>query len=160
MIMKKALTRFSLLGVILLMLAACQVETSTSIGSLKIGDSVFARVGEDGLEAVEGEAVFEKGSDVYMVLLDAGPLEKGEDGLHWIDIDVEVKGPDKTVILSEQGMLGETGHILFENDYADQPYGVFSSTDTMDVGDYVMKITLHDKVNGSRASRSAGFVLE
>ncbi|MBN2096443.1 hypothetical protein JW752_03550 [Candidatus Peregrinibacteria bacterium] len=158
--MKKVLMRLGLLGIILFVLAACQVETSTSIGSLGIGDSVFARVGEDGLEVVEGKPVFEKGSEVYMVLLDAGPLEKGEDGLHWIDIDVEVKGPDGTVLLSEQGMLGETGHILFEGDYADQPYGVFSSTETMDAGDYTMKMTLHDKVSGSRATRSAGFVLE
>jgi len=94
------------------------------------------------------------------VLVNVGPFKKGEDGLNWIEMDMEVRDPNGNIIFSEKGMLGENGHVNLPNNMATSPYGTFYTTTDLAPGKYKMTLTIYDKVGGGKASQSATFTLE
>ncbi|MBN2762477.1 MAG: hypothetical protein JXR41_05270 [Bacteroidales bacterium] len=136
--------------------------TGTSTSKLiSIDDFTFARSGEgDQLEVVGSPAVFQRGDAVHLVLQDVGPFKKDDAGLNWFDMDMEITGPDETVIFSQTGMLGDAGHIALENNRAAAPYATCLTTAELDPGKYKFTITIYDKIGKGTATQNAFFTLE
>ena len=131
-----------------------------SLFGLTIQKAVFAKMGADGRLASVAGAVFKRGEKVNFVLLNVGKFKRGDDGLNWFDMDMEVKDPNGNVILSRQGMVGEKGHVAIPNDIASSPYAVFTTSTRLQPGNYRFKLIIHDKVGGGSVSKSATFILE
>ena len=157
--MKTNKFKFLFLALVPIVLFSC---TSTSISKLiSIEDYTFARSGENGqVVAVEDPAVFKRGEDVHFVLLNVGPFKKDDAGLNWFDFDMEVTGPDGKVLLSQNGMLGDAGHVALENDHAKSPYGSCTNTANLEPGEYKFKLVIYDKIGSGKASQTATFKLE
>ena len=153
--MKKSLISFA--GLIILV-AACQFETSTSTG-ISVEKSDLARTTENGIEATDN-AVFSLNEDIHLVLYNVGPFKKGEDGLHWFDMDMEVSDQDGNVLLNQTGMLGDNGHLELENGMAATPYATFSPNETLEPGAYKIKVRIYDRVGKGKASVTKSFTLE
>ncbi len=136
--------------------------TSTSTSKLiSIEDHTFARSDDSGqMVTVDDPAVFKRGEDVHLILLNVGPFKKDEAGLNWFDLDMEVTGPDGTVLLSETSMLGEAGHIALENNRAKSPYGSCKHTSELQPGKYKFSLTIYDKIGNGKANQTAYFTLE
>jgi hypothetical protein len=136
--------------------------TSTSTSKLiSIEDYTFARTGDgDQLVTVDDPAVFKRGDAVHLVLQDVGPFKKGDDGLNWFDMDMEIIGPDDEILLSQTGMFGDGGHIALENNLAGSPYATCTTTTDMAPGKYKFKLTIYDKIGSGKATQTATFTLE
>jgi hypothetical protein len=145
-----------ILVVLLSIISGCgQVETETSFG-LSIDDSYFAEIGPNGELIPISDPAYSSGEKVVYALENIGKFEKGNDGLHWLDLDMEVKDSEGNVIYLQRGMLGEGGHVLLNNDIASSPYGAFELADEQP-GTYNIKLTVHDLVGGGSASSSSTF---
>jgi len=140
-----------------LLFSCTSSSTSLLIG---IDDYSFARTGEDGRPVTIDDPVFQRGEDVHLVLLNVGPFKKDDEGLHWIDMDMEITGPDGTVVLAANNLLGENGHLTLENNYAPTPYATFSTTTDLTPGKYKFKAVIYDKVGSGKATQTATFTLE
>lgn len=134
-------------------------ETSCSIG-LTVEDAVFAKMGADGKFDPVDKAVFQRGEAVYFVLINVANFKKGDDGLNWFDMDIEITDPKGDVILSQKEMLGEDGHVALPRNVASSPYAVFFTTTELEPGSYKFKLTIYDKLGVGKASKSAPFTLE
>ncbi|MBI4896168.1 MAG: hypothetical protein HY832_01335 [Candidatus Aenigmarchaeota archaeon] len=141
-------------------IAGCtsSVQTGTSVG-LTIEDSFLALQDAQGtLILVEGNT-FTRGQSVNFVFMNVGEFEKGSDGKNWFDIDLAVTGPDGKSVLSQQGMLGENGHIALDGNVAASPYAGFPTTASMPTGTYQVTMIIKDKVGGTSATKSTTFTL-
>ena len=156
--MKKLLIVLGIVLASFLMMGGCQLETSTSSG-LEIQDTVLAKKEADLWQPVP-EAIFKKGDTIGIVLLNVKGFKKGDDGLNWLDIDVEVKDPANELILDEKDILGEAGHVNLVDNIAKSPVGYFTTPLESASGKYLLKVTIKDKVGGGEASVSKSFVLE
>ena len=157
--MKTMLLVFSGVALMSLLLDSC---TGTSTSKLiSIDDFDFARTGQgDQLEIVPDPAVFQRGEDVHLVLLNVGPFKKDDSGLNWFDMDMKITGPDEKVIFEETSMLGEAGHIALDNNMAASPYATCSTTSDLTPGKYKFTITVYDKIGKGTATQNALFTLE
>lgn len=141
--------------------ARCEVTESFSLsGDLSYQSAVFAKRGQDGKLTPVEEAAFFRGEVVNLVLFNVGPFVKGADGKHWFDINMEVRDPNGKVVLDKKGMLGENGHILLENNFAESPYSMFYSHIEMDPGRYRMVLTIYDRVSQRELALSKFFDLK
>lgn len=154
--MKKVLVILGLIMVALLTMGGCKVETSTSFG-LTIEDAFFGEPGPEG-KPVPADDVFKRGEKVDFVLQNVGEFKKGDDGLNWFDLDLEVKDSSGEVVFLQQGLMGANGHVNIQNNILPSPYGTFAAN--MEPGDYTVKLTIYDKVSGGRASKSKPFTVE
>jgi len=136
--------------------------TSTSTSKLiSIEDHTFARSDASGqMVTVDDPAVFKRGEDVHLILLNVGPFKQDEAGLNWFDLDMEVAGPDGKVLLSETSMLGDAGHMTLENNHAKSPYGSCTHTNDLQPGKYKFSLTIYDKIGKGSANQTAYFTLE
>jgi hypothetical protein len=152
--------RLSLLTVCsLILLTGCQFETSTSRG-LSIEKSELARFDNNNQIIPAGDKTFKRGEDVHYILYNVGKFKEGEDGLHWLEMDLEVTDQDDNIILDAKEMLGEKGHLKLEGGYAASPYGTFETTDKLEAGKYRIKITIYDRVGSGKVTVSSTIVLE
>ncbi|KPL17225.1 MAG: hypothetical protein AMS23_09610 [Bacteroides sp. SM1_62] len=143
----------------LILLTGCQFETSTSRG-ISIEKSELARIDEDNQIVPAEDKTFKRGEDVHYILYNVGKFKEGEDGLHWLEMDLEVTDQDDNIILDAKEMLGENGHIKLEGGYAATPYGTFETTEDLEPGKYRIKLTIYDKVGNGRATVSSTIVIE
>jgi hypothetical protein len=158
--MKTDTFKFLFMVLLSVVLVSCSTSTSTS-KLISIESYTFARTGDNGqLIRVESPAVFKKGEDVHLVLLNVGPFKKDDAGLNWFDMDLEVTDPDGKVLLSQTRMLGEAGHSALENNYAASPYGTCTNTTDLAAGEYKFKLIIYDKVGSGKATQTATFNLE
>lgn len=155
---KKAAGLVLTILMLIILFPACRASTSLSVG-LSPDDTVLAIKTDDQWQVVDSN-VFQRGDIIGLVMLNVSGFKKGEDGLNWMDIDLEVKGPDGAVILDEKELLGEAGHIDMENNTAESPLGSFYTTEELEPGEYVMKVTLYDKVGKGSTSHSEKIILE
>jgi hypothetical protein len=157
--MKTNLLKFLSMALMLIPLISC---TSTSTSKLiSIGDHTFARTGDgDKLVPIDDPAVFKRGEAVHLVLQNVGPFKKGDDGLNWFDLDMEITGPDNVILLSQTGMLGDGGHLALENNMAKSPYATCTTTPDVAPGKYKFKLTIYDKIGSGKATETATFTLE
>jgi hypothetical protein len=157
--MKTNQYKFFCMCLFIVVLGAC---TSTSSSKLiSIEDGTFARSAEaDQLMPVSDPAVFKRGEAVHLVLQNVGPFKKDDDGLNWFDLDMEIIGPDGEILLSQNGLLGDKGHLLLENDRARTPYATCQTTSDMSPGKYKFKLTIYDKIGSGKATRTSTFTLE
>jgi hypothetical protein len=142
-----------------ILLSGCQFETSTSKG-ISIEKSELARIDENNQIVPAGDKTFKRGEDVHYILYNVGKFKEGEDGLHWLEMDLEVADQDDNIILDAKEMLGENGHIKLEGGYAATPYGTFETTEKLEPGRYRIKITIFDKVGNGKATVSSTVELE
>ena len=157
--MKKILIVLALfVGSLFVMGGGCEFETSTSFG-LTAEDSVLAKF-EGGSWQQAPDSTFQRGDDIALILLNVRGFEKGDDGLNKMDIDVEVEGPEGEIIFKEDGMLGEEGHVNLENNVANSPYGSFSSTEGLEPGRYIIKVTVRDEIGEGSTTKRKTFTLE
>lgn len=148
-----------LLGIILLLsLTSCQTSTSFSKG-LTVEETLLAKLNGDTWERANDDK-FQKGDTIALFFLNVSGFKKDSEGLNWIDIDVEVKGPNGSIILDEKGLLGNSGHIALVDNIAESPYGSFNTDSTIDSGRYVIKVTIHDKIGKGKTVASKSFVIE
>ena len=140
-------------------IGGCKVETTKSLG-LSAKDAVFAEVNEAGKLVPVTDSVFERGDKIALVMMEVKTFKLGEDGKHWMDMDMEVTGPDGEVVLSGEGIFGEKGHIVLQNGIAKNPYGTFPSTLDNEPGEYRIKVTIKDRVGGGSVSKSKALTLE
>ncbi|MBS3176860.1 hypothetical protein J4457_06520 [Candidatus Woesearchaeota archaeon] len=157
--MRKIAILFAIALAAVLSMGGCQVETGTSYG-LEVENAILALEGPDGTLYPAESNVFKRGQKINMVLLNVGPFKKGSDGKNWVDIDVEVKGPQGEIVLSKRGLLGDAGRDVLPNDIAESPYGSFATSEVLDKGEYMMTVTIFDKVDGSSASKTMSVILE
>jgi hypothetical protein len=155
---KKLLLLFGVSILLIFQLAGCRTGSSVSVG-LSFDDSILAKKVDDSWTEVK-DTKFAKGDTIGLIILNVSGFKKGEDGLNWMDIDVEVKDSKGTVILSEKGLLGEAGKIALENNIAESPVGTFSTSSDMASGKYDMKVTVHDKIGGGKVSCSKSLYIE
>lgn len=134
-------------------------ETSTAVG-LTVEDAFFARMGTDGKLVPVDKAVFQRGEEVCFILINVANFKKGDDGLNWFDMDMEIEDPNGDVILSQDSMLGEEGHLNLPNNVASSPYAVFITNTELEPGRYKFKLTIYDKLGVGKASKSVPFTLE
>ncbi len=159
--MKKILFVLGLILVSFLTMGGCKVETSTGTSfGLTIEDAVFARMSADGKFVPAEGSVYKRGEKVHFILLNVDGFQKGDDGLNWFNLDMDVKGPNEEVILSQQGMLGEKGHVDLLNNTVPSPGGSLTTTAAMEPGNYKFKLTIYDKIGGGSASKTKTFILE
>ena len=143
---------------IILQLTGCKTETSLSLG-LSYEDAVLAKKVDGSWNAVK-DTKFAKGDTVGLVLLNVSGFKKGEDGLNWMDIDVEVKDTEGKIILDEKGLLGDSGKMELENNIAKSPVWSFATNSDLASGKYNIKVTVHDKIGGGKVMKSMSFNLE
>jgi hypothetical protein len=143
----------------LILLTGCKFETSTSRG-ISIEKSELARFDEDNQIVPAEDKTFKRGEDVHYILYNVGKFKEGEDGLHWLEMDLEVTDQDDNIILDAKEMLGENGHIKLEGGYAATPYGTFETTEDLEPGKYRIKLTIYDKVGNGKATVSSTIELE
>jgi len=157
--MKKILFKCLGMTIVPLFFISC---TSTSTSKLiSIEDYTFARSGAGGeLEIVSDPAVFQIGESVHLVLQNVGPFKKDEAGLNWFDMDMEITGPDETVILSQTEMLGDAGHLALDNNRASSPYATCYNTSELTPGKYKFTIRIYDKIGKGTATQNAFFTIE
>ena len=142
-----------------ILLSGCQFETSTSKG-ISIEKSELARIDENNQIVPAGDKTFKRGEDVHYILYNVGKFKEGEDGLHWLEMDLQVTDQDDNIILDAKEMLGENGRVKLEDGYAATPYGTFETTEKLEPGKYRIKITIFDKVGNGKATVSSTVVLE
>ena len=140
-------------------ITGCQFETSTSRG-LSIEESELARIDGNNQIIPAEDNTFQRGEDVHYILFNVGRFKEGEDGLHWLEMDLEVTDSEDNIILHAEEMLGENGHLKLEGGYAASPYGTFETSESLAAGKYRIKLTIYDKVGNGRASVSSTVVLE
>jgi hypothetical protein len=158
--MKTNMFKFLCMVLISVVLVSCSASTSIS-KLINIEGYTFARTGDNGqLIRVNNPAVFRKGEDVHLVLLNVGPFKKDEAGLNWFDLDLEVTGPDGKVLLSKTAMLGDAGHVALNNNHAASPYGSCTNTTNLETGEYKFKLTIYDKIGKGKATQTSTFKLE
>lgn len=136
---------------------------SEESSELKVSRSVFARenTATGQVEPLE-EGLFKKGEPVNLVLLNVGKFQKGEDGKNQIDLDVELKDSEGKVLGSQKSLLGEKGIIDLPDNIAKSPVGTVDSNTTsqLEVGQYTISMTIHDKVAGKSITETKTFTLE
>jgi len=138
-------------------LAAC-IETSVSLG-LSFEKSIIAKKVDGKWQPVENQK-FKKGDKIGLVLLNVSGFKKDKNGLNWMDLDVEVKDSNGKIILTQTGLLGESGRMDFKNNVAESPVGSFVTNNTIASGKYNIKVTVHDKIGGGKTENSRSFQLE
>jgi len=149
---------FMLLSAVCVLITACQFETSTSSG-ISVEDSELARITESEI-LTSSDGVFSRGEDIHLILHNVGKFKEGEDGLNWFDMDLEVLDADGNALFSQTGMLGDNGHLKLDNGMASSPYATFSPNETMEPGNYKMKVSIYDKVGKGKATVTKTFTLE
>jgi hypothetical protein len=106
------------------------------------------------------EPILRPGSSFNMVLLGVREFERGEDGLHEFDIDLEVlKVPGYRTVFSKQAVLGESGHRNLTNGTATTP-SVLINTSPNGEGAYVARATIYDEVSGRQVTVTKSFFLK
>lgn len=142
-----------------LTITQCFGTVSSEEKQLSYKEVILVRMRDEGRMVAVPDAVFRRGEVVDLVLLGVGKFQKGDDGKHWIDIDLLVKDPTGSVILDNKGLLGEKGHRLLKDDIASSPYGVFESGVGLEPGVYQMTLTIFDKISGAKISVTKSFTL-
>ena len=152
---------FKFLSATLMSAALISCISNSTSKLISIEDYTFASTGDgDQLITVDDPAVFKRGDAVHLVLQYVGPFKKGDDGLNWFDLDMEIIGPDDVILLSQTGMLGDGGHVALVNNMAKSPYATWTTTADIAPGKYKFKLTIYDKVGKGKASQTAAFTLE
>ncbi len=143
----------------MILFAGCQFETSTSKG-ISIEKSELARIDENNQIVPAGDKKFQRGEDVHYILYNVGKFKEGEDGLHWLEMDLEVTDQEDNIILDAKEMLGENGHLRLAEGYAATPYGTFETTEKLKPGKYRIKLTIYDRIGNGKATVSSTVELE
>jgi hypothetical protein len=114
--------------------------------ALTVEQVLLAKDGTGGkLEPVD-ENVFKRGQNVNLVLLNVKGFKKGNDGKNKFDMDIQVKDAKSKVILSQSNLLGMEGHRDLPGNVARTPYGVFKTSNQLAPGNYIITLTLYDRV--------------
>ncbi|OLP15738.1 hypothetical protein BST81_24780 [Leptolyngbya sp. 'hensonii'] len=101
--------------------------------------------------------VFKQGETVYLILKNTGKFKRGQDGLHHLEIDVQVREEEGKILIDKKRLLGKRGQLLLEKDIAQGPYGNVDIDQDAPPGDYSIGVTIYDLVSCQKASRSARF---
>lgn len=133
--------------------------TASETKKLTYREAVFARRNFAGKLNVIKKASFRRGERINLILLDVKKFEIGKDGKHRFDLDMVIENPSEKVILFKENLLGKKGHVFLKNGIARSPMGIFESHVGLDSGEYLMTVTIHDKVGGGRVIVSKKFTL-
>ena len=142
-----------------MLLSGCNMDTSTSTGGLAIEGSELARITDEQIFSAE-DKLFIRGEDVNYILYNVGEFTVGEDGLCWLDMDLEVSDMDGEVVFSITEMLGENGKVELDGGIAGSPYVTYTTTEAMEPGKYRIKVKIYDRLGKGKSSVSTTFDLE
>jgi len=149
---------FALTLFLTLILTACKMDTSSSVG-LSIEDSELARITNNEIFSAT-DKTFSRGEDVHYILYNVGEFTRGDDGLCWLEMDLEVTDEDGEVVFTQDSLLGENGKVALEGGYAGSPYATFTTSEQMDPGTYRIKVKIYDRLGKGRSSVSTTFDLQ
>jgi len=141
------------------LLAIILVSGCTTQPELTYERALLAEAKGSGELMENEEAKFFRGDVIALILLNVGPFQRGDDGLNWFDMDINVTYPDGTLNFSETGILGEDGHMDIENNIANYPHVFFYSTFNEEPGNYTISMAIYDKIDGRRIEVSRSFLL-
>lgn len=96
---------------------------------------------------VHSEAAYFRGQIVLIVMDNVQGFAKGSDSLNWMELDVDISGPDKKIIFSKQNMLGDKGHVNLPGNMARAPFASYTIPNDAKPGKYNFKIKISDKVS-------------
>lgn len=96
---------------------------------------------------MKSEAAFLRGDIVLIVMNNVREFKKGKDSLNRMELDVEIKGPDKKIIFSRNNMLGEKGHVYMPGNRAREPFASYNIPQDGQTGKYLFKIKISDLVS-------------
>jgi hypothetical protein len=122
--------------------------------------ALFAKKGMDNKLAPVADAIFQRGEAVNFVLLNVGTFKKGADGKHAFDIDMQVMGPTGNLVFEQKNLLAEKGHTVLDQDIAESPYGIFYTSVEMEPGQYLMKLSIRDKIAADTLNVTKPFALK
>jgi hypothetical protein len=148
-------------SIILLLLAtpgAVTVNVSTGTG-LSYDETRWARqLADGGAEPISGNS-FRRGEVAMLFIRNVRGLEAGEDGRHWLDVDLVVHDASGNAVQTHQSLLGEQGHQVLPGGVAEQPF-VFINTGDLPSGSYSADVTVHDRIAGTSISVSGAFTVQ
>jgi hypothetical protein len=121
--------------------------------------AAFARRHDDGKLTMIKDPSYRRGEKVNLILFDVKTFEKGKDGKHQFDLDMVVENPSGKVILFKKNLLGEKGHVLLKNGIARSPMGIFESHVGLMSGEYLITVTIYDKIGGAKTIVTQKFTL-
>ena len=156
--MRKILITLGIVLMFLSLIGGCTYEKSANIGINAEGGGTFAKMVGETLTPVK-EPVFKRGENVYYVMFNVGPFEEGEDGKHWMDVDMQIRGPDKELVLQQENLLGEKGRLYFPEGYAKSPFGAYETTTALKPGRYEMTLSIYDRIGKGVVTKINSFEL-
>ncbi|MFH2096806.1 MAG: hypothetical protein ABIJ16_13945 [Bacteroidota bacterium] len=155
--MKQLVNIISVAFIIAILFPGCD-NVTTSFG-LTIGSTSFNRLNENGEFELVQNGKFDNGEVVYLMMFDVSGFEKGPDGKHQVEMDMEITDMEGNVILETRELLGENGHVELDNGIAANPNASFSPGLNTPDGDYKFYAKIYDKVGGGSASVTKKFTL-
>lgn len=121
----------------------------------------LGRENKDGSLSPVANSVFNRGENIYFVLMNVGKFAKDIEGINWIDIDLIVKNNRDKVIITKQSMLGERGRTILQDDMAVSPYGKINiSPKLARAGKYKITIIIYDKISGAKLTQTKNLILK
>ena len=141
------------------LLPGCKKDSPSS-DSLTYKSALFVAQDSTGQYYTIDYTNFKRGDTINLVLYHVGKFEKGSDGQHHYDMNIEVRGPEGQMIFYQENLYGEKGIGLLPDGILELPCGTYMTTPEFRSGSYEMKLTIYDKVSGDKASGSRQFILE
>ncbi len=159
--------------IILLVTAACSSNDSKSSEKItKNKDSLQNNVDEltakkyylalkdtRGVNKVK-KKVFKRNDEIYFIFEDVGKFQNGSDSLSKIEMKMEVIDNVGIRVAHKPNLLGDKGIVKLNNGIAKKPFASFLTDLEDEVGKYVFKVTIYDKISGDSLIITEMFILE
>jgi len=144
----KKIASFAAVAALALMLVGggCVVKNAHVSVGLSAGDSMLARQEKDGTFTKAEDNIFFPGEEIHTIIDGVTGFEKNQNGMSWLDIDIEIKENDSDTILYEtHELLGENGKITLQEGDVAQPKALYRTPDDMAPGLYDFKVKVYDR---------------
>jgi len=156
---QKKITVILLLLTLSSFIPGCKKDTPSTDG-LNYKSALFVAQDSTGQYFTIDYNNFKRGDTINLVLYHVGKFQKGSDGQHHYDMNIEIRGPEGQMIFSQENLYGEKGIGLLPDGILELPCGTYLTTPDFRPGAYEMKLTIYDKVSGETASGNRQFILE
>ncbi len=106
------------------------------------------------------KAIYHRGDEVYLVLQNVGPFQRGKDSLNNAQMKLEVTNSIGEVILLDEKVFKSHGHKDLPNNMLREPYAMYPSSQNNKPGKYTMTVTIYDLLKNDSLVVSDDFFIE